>query len=145
MCDKKVCGNCKKELPATNEYFAERNLKTKTVLQWQCRKCQKEYRKNHYNGNKEKYILKAKVNTQTNVDKFNEFKKTLKCSSCTEKRWWILDFHHLDPSEKDIEISKLIRSGSSKRIKDEIEKCIVLCSNCHRDLHYQEKINAGNA
>lgn len=145
MCDIKLCGNCKKELPATKEYFAERKLKTKTVLQWQCRSCQKEYRKNHYENNKEKYILKAKVNTKITVDKFKEFKKTLNCSNCVEKRWWVLDFHHRDPSKKDIEISNLIKSGSSKKIKEEIEKCIVLCSNCHRDLHYQEKINAGNA
>lgn len=45
-----------------------------------------------------------------------------------------LDFHHLNPSEKDLEVSLLTRY-STKRVKDEIRKCVVLCANCHRKLH----------
>lgn len=146
MCELKICGgNCKRELPTTSEFFAERKLKTKNVLQWQCRDCQKEYRKIHYDNNKQKYIDKAKINTKIQVDKFKEFKKTLKCSECNEKRWWVLDFHHVDSNEKEYNVSNMIRNCSFKKIKKEIEKCIILCSNCHRDLHYQEKINAGDA
>ena len=139
MCDYKICGNCKEELPATEEYFSLKQLKTKTIFQWQCRKCQKEYRKLHYENNKAKYIEKAKKYREKSVEEFTEFKKTLKCSKCGENRWWVLDFHHINPNEKDRELSNLIRAASKEKIKKELDKCIVLCSNCHRDLHYKEK------
>jgi hypothetical protein len=43
-----------------------------------------------------------------------------------------LEFHHLDPKEKDLVIS---RSMSWKRIEAELKKCELLCSNCHREVH----------
>lgn len=49
-----------------------------------------------------------------------------KCSSA-------LEFHHLDPSKKDFTIS-----NSQFRLKDGVEeskKCVLLCSNCHKELH----------
>ncbi len=45
-----------------------------------------------------------------------------------------LHFHHLDPNEKEITISRL-RSHAVDRLIEEIEKCIVLCANCHYELH----------
>ena len=102
MCIKtKLCGSCKKELPETKEYFAERKLKTKTVFQWQCRNCHKAYRKKHYEHNKEKYVSKANDYRKEVSDWFQELKEKLNCSKCDEKRWWVLDFHHADPSGKE--------------------------------------------
>lgn len=70
---------------------------------------------------------------------FKKFKKTLKCSQCSESDAACLDFHHLDPKKHDDYISNMIRDGRSKAIiLKEISKCIVLCSNCHRKLHYRE-------
>lgn len=146
MCEVKICGgNCKRELPATSEFFAERKLKTKVILQWQCRECHKEYRKLHYENNKVKYIKKAKKHRAKVSNWFDNYKQNLKCQKCEEKRWWVLDFHHTDPSEKEFNIGNLKNSGSKSMLEKEIKKCIVLCSNCHRDLHYQEKIIADNA
>lgn len=48
----------------------------------------------------------------------------------------VYDFHHRDPSEKDFEISK-IKWKSFENFKDELDKCDLLCSNCHRELHYK--------
>ena len=67
-----------------------------------------------------------------------EFKKTLKCSKCEESRHWVLDFHHTNPEEKEKSVSKLIKTSTKEKVLEEIDKCVVLCSNCHRDLHYQE-------
>lgn len=47
-----------------------------------------------------------------------------------------LEFHHLDPSEKDFTISG--KSWSFERLKDEVDKCILVCSNCHNEIHYNE-------
>lgn len=43
-----------------------------------------------------------------------------------------LEFHHLDPTKKDFIIS---RCFSLKKAKLELDKCILLCSNCHREVH----------
>lgn len=47
-----------------------------------------------------------------------------------------IEFHHLDPSEKEVALSKMIAhpSGWSK-IVEEMSKCVALCSNCHREVH----------
>jgi hypothetical protein len=45
-----------------------------------------------------------------------------------------LDFHHLDPSTKKCPVSRL-STNSIVVIKEEIRKTIILCSNCHRELH----------
>ena len=46
-----------------------------------------------------------------------------------------LDFHHLDSNEKDIDYTKL-KNRSWERLKNEIDKCMLVCSNCHREIHY---------
>lgn len=44
-----------------------------------------------------------------------------------------LQFHHLDPSEKDFQISG--KSYSFERMKEEVDKCILVCANCHIEIH----------
>lgn len=134
----KKCTGCKKDLPATAEYFAGRTDKKKPTLQSRCRKCHKEYRREHYLQNKEKYIRKANKYNTSIFEWYSEIKSNLKCSNCPEDRPWVLDFHHTDPSTKDNNLAFLARRGSKPRILKEIAKCIVLCANCHRDLHYQQ-------
>lgn len=45
-----------------------------------------------------------------------------------------LEFHHLDPSKKDFEISRKYNK-SWEAVKAEIAKCILVCANCHREIH----------
>ena len=63
------------------------------------------------------------------------------CSKCGyDKCVDALDFHHLDGNDKDYLVSQMQYSTYSKeRIIKEMEKCVILCSNCHRDLHFREK------
>ena len=135
----KKCTLCKEELPKTVEFFATRKDRKNLIFQSNCRECQKKYRKEHYLRNKQKYIEKAAKYTKSIIDWFQDIKKELKCEMCGEKRYWVLDFHHNNPLEKDQEVSVLTRKGSKKKILDEISKCSVLCANCHRDLHFKEK------
>lgn len=58
------------------------------------------------------------------------------CFCCGEKEPVCLDFHHLDSSEKEVAIANALTNGwSFKRIKKEIDKCVILCANCHRKVH----------
>lgn len=57
-----------------------------------------------------------------------------KCEKCGyDKCVAALEFHHLDPNEKDFTISG--KSWSFERLKKEVDKCILICSNCHKEIH----------
>ena len=47
------------------------------------------------------------------------------------------DFHHMNPAEKEYEIGRLMRSPWKKR-KTELDKCVLICANCHRTLHNKD-------
>lgn len=139
----KCCSKCKRDLPKDDVHFASRYDRKSKQFQSICRECQKEYRKEHYLKNTKKYIDKAKKYKEGIVDWFIDIKKNLKCEECGEERYWVLCFHHNDPKEKESDVSSLVKSCNKKKILEEIEKCTVLCSNCHLDLHHNE--NAGVA
>lgn len=46
-----------------------------------------------------------------------------------------LDFHHLDPTKKDFGISMDGITRAWKRVQNELDKCVLVCSNCHREIH----------
>ena len=46
-----------------------------------------------------------------------------------------LEFHHLDPLQKDFAISQYGHSRSWQRVQKELDKCVMLCANCHREVH----------
>ena len=87
---------------------------------WRCLKCQSEA-------------------TQRRRDKVKliaiEYKggKCCKCgyNKCVEA----LEFHHLDPTQKDFGIVSKGYTRSWSKIKAELDKCILVCSNCHREIH----------
>lgn len=47
-----------------------------------------------------------------------------------------LEFHHADPTQKDFTIAHLKQTSFNNKIKQELDKCILLCSNCHREEHW---------
>lgn len=51
-----------------------------------------------------------------------------------------LEFHHLNPNEKDFGIAANGHTKSFEKIKQELDKCILVCSNCHQELHNPDKI-----
>ncbi len=65
-----------------------------------------------------------------------EYKKTLKCIRCGESHPATLTFHHKNGSEKSFEIGNALKLGVSlKRLLAEIDKCEVICANCHAKEH----------
>jgi len=58
------------------------------------------------------------------------------CTECGYSRCdAALEFHHTDPSQKDFSISNAGNTRSWQRVREELDKCILLCANCHRELH----------
>ena len=62
----------------------------------------------------------------------------MSCKKCGCSKHYLIDFHHINPAEKDFSISENSHAKFETLLK-EIEKCIPLCSNCHREFHYFEK------
>ena len=59
-----------------------------------------------------------------------------KCSICGyNKSLRALQFHHLNPKEKDFTLTKNVKDFD--KLKKEVEKCILVCSNCHAEIHEQ--------
>ena len=59
-----------------------------------------------------------------------------KCMVCGYKRYsGALDFHHVDHTKKDFGLSVRGLTRSWGKIKKEIEKCALVCANCHREIH----------
>lgn len=52
------------------------------------------------------------------------------------KCWSALEFHHINPEDKLIGLSTRELQYSWERIEQEVKKCILVCANCHREIHY---------
>ncbi len=57
------------------------------------------------------------------------------CQNCGYSKYYgALEFHHVDPKEKELNWTKL-RLTSWANIQKELDKCVLLCANCHREVH----------
>lgn len=66
-----------------------------------------------------------------------------KCESCGyDKCIAALDFHHIDESEKDFGIAAKGYTRSWEKTKIELDKCLMLCANCHREHHYLRGVSS---
>jgi hypothetical protein len=112
----KDCSYCKKTKPI--EEFRCKDKVKKYYDAW-CSNCRREYEKNRWKSRK----IEA-------VKLFDS-----KCSICGyDKNIASLDFHHLDPRQKEFVWNEM--SGFEwQKIISELKKCTLLCKNCHSDLH----------
>ena len=79
------------------------------------------------------------------LDSINRWRRAFggECARCGKVEWLeLLDFHHIDPNEKEIGISNLAlrlsvncSDATDERIVDELDKCAALCLNCHGAYH----------
>lgn len=66
----------------------------------------------------------------------NEQKRTSGCTECGETDPRCLDCHHVDPASKTRAIGEMVTHGHGQdSLREEMEKCVVLCANCHRMEH----------
>ena len=134
----KICTKCKQELPWDS--FRWRN-KTANKKHSQCKECEKAQEKIHYQESAERRAaVRATADWQreNNLKIINDY-KSCGCQKCGEKRLYLLDCHHVDPTTKVFDIARLSKAASELTVRKEIVKCIVLCSNCHREFHHFER------
>lgn len=94
-----------------------------------------------YKRNRQKMVDKQREQRRELREWFRaEILMGLKCVKCSEDHTGCLDFHHRDPEEKDDAIALMLRDKASKeRLLEEVAKCDVLCANCHRKHHWNER------
>ena len=122
----KICTKCGRELPL--DQFNWRD-KAKGTRRADCKECHSGYMKNQYQ--------QKKIEIQ-------DLKVGLKCQKCGYNRCGAaLEFHHINPEEKDERIARMVSNNYSlDRVHEEIKKCIVLCSNCHHEFHFLNNNNS---
>ena len=60
-----------------------------------------------------------------------------KCSICGyDKNFAALDFHHTNPNNKDLSVSSILKGRHKDKVRQEAKKCILVCANCHREIHH---------
>ncbi len=100
----------------------------------------KEYQKEWCQQHKEEMIAKRKKQKLRIRNWFMNYKNTLSCVDCGIDHLAVLQFHHRDRAEKSFTIADVVRNASSLRlIIEEINKCDVVCVNCHAKRHWKEK------
>lgn len=116
----KICTKCGKELPI--EEFNWKN-KAQGIRRSECKYCHSNYMKNRYRQKK---------------NEIQDLKKGIKCIKCGYNKCGAsLEFHHINPEEKDEKVARMLTNNYNLDIvKKEIEKCVVLCANCHHEFHF---------
>ena len=121
--ENRLCKTCGKKLPL--ELFDEGRH--------QCKDCRKAYRKQRRIDHPEIHLAQS-LRRQKRVIEYLHSIKT-PCIICGESDPCCIDFRHINPAEKEFTISK--RLGISKeKILKEVSKCVCVCSNCHRKIHF---------
>jgi hypothetical protein len=102
------------------------------------KKKHKEYSAKYYENNKE--AEKARINERRDKKRkeWKDYKASLSCSKCGFSHPACIDFHH-PPGTKEHSVNTLAQNGRFKLAYKEVAKCIVLCANCHRIHHYDER------
>ena len=101
---------------------------------------QRRYNREYYQRNRERLLGKQREKNRRFAESrrrwLNEYKKSLKCVRCGEDHPATLTFHHKESVEKSFDIGNCITLGvGMAKLIAEIEKCDVLCANCHAKEH----------
>jgi hypothetical protein len=126
----KTCSKCTKSKSEKQFYFKN---KARGTRQAYCISCFAARHKKYYQTNKSYYQDKKKRYLAELVEKINRL-KSQPCTDCGQKYPpYVMDFDHLDSSTKVMNIARLVRTGQIEKTLIEIEKCEVVCANCHRE------------
>ncbi len=135
----KNCNYCGLYLPdeAFNWCYKALGIRHKT-----CRDCQSSRQKQWYEKRKDEHkknVLVRKVSARQEARQFVlDYLSAHPCIQCGESDPMVLEFHHVGGKER--EISFMITGGYPiAKIQAEIDKCQVLCANCHRRKTVKER------
>jgi hypothetical protein len=97
----------------------------------------REKSKQWYQDNKEKQRLYSKEARLKKRKWFDDIMDEKSCTNCGNNDNRVLEWHHRDPSTKSFEVGTAFTKVGRAKLLAEMEKCIVLCANCHRIHHWE--------
>lgn len=116
------------------EHEFHKNKTKKDGLSTICKICSKlkskSYYKNNTNNHREKVGERNRRVRKENSIKLYDYLSKNPCVNCGERDITVLEFDHLKDKIKDV--SRMVSDCSWETVQKEIEKCQVLCANCHR-------------
>lgn len=127
----KRCSTCKEWKPLTE--FNKRST-SRDGRQWSCRDCNKAYHYKHHARHMAQIVARRKRQTAANQQQLLEYLRAHPCVDCGETDPVVLEFDHV--RDKAYDVSRLLLGYSWARVLREIEKCEVVCANCHRRRTY---------
>ncbi len=136
---------CKKyDLKSTHKQFKDSEKKEYGEFR-RCPKCKDNCKIEDFyqrRGIKYSSTYCKKCTTIQTIERMHKMKKLMvdykggKCVKCGYNTYMgALEFHHLNPEEKDFNPSRLKKYTFDDKIKNELDKCILVCANCHREIH----------
>ena len=133
----KKCGKCKVVKPVDEFY---RDKSRKDGHKHNCIPCLKETNRQQYIIHKKKRQVSGWAARHNRRAVLEKIKIEKGCYVCGEKHPAALDFHHLDPSTKKFQLGNVRnqRRYTEQELLEEAKKCVVICANHHRILHYEE-------
>jgi len=97
-------------------------------------------------SDRQQYLIRAVHARRKKIRKMAVEYKGGKCEACGYDRCAdALEFHHNNATSKKFGISEKGYTRSWDAVKDELDKCIMICANCHRELHAKLAASGGNA
>jgi hypothetical protein len=133
---KKICSRCNVEKYIDDEFQKRKGPNYFSTYSW-CKVCHAEHQKLAREPKKKesnKRIQELRTIRRIEVQKIIvDHLKSHPCISCNQNNILCLDFDHRDPQEKEFCISSALSTVPRlKRLRKEIDKCDILCANCHR-------------
>lgn len=121
--DTRVCKYCKKNYPESDFYIAKK-IRGKIYLRHKCKYC---------------YLITKQNLRKKQQQWLDNFKKNTKCIECGFNDYRALEFHHLYNKKFDISTGLSTSHLNLECIEKELNKCVIICANCHRILHQKQK------
>lgn len=91
-----------------------------------------------YSQHKEAVKARVARNKRAAREKWIEYKSSVQCTHCGYAHPAVIDFHHVIRDGTQQSINRMAADNRWAAIYEEVKKCIPLCSNCHRILHWGE-------
>ena len=98
------------------------------------RQMQLNAQREHYKQNKQHYLDVQNALRDRNRRYVWEYLQGKQCIVCGEPDPLVLEFDHREPDDKDcrIAMAMVTRKFSLERLQKELDKCDILCANCHK-------------
>lgn len=113
-------------------------LAKEAVMPTKDKEKQREYSRRWYEKNKARHIADTAKNKNRYRKNWTDFKASLSCTYCNAQHPAIIDFHHVIRDKTKQSVNRLASEGRYAAALEETKKCIPLCANCHRILHWDE-------